>query len=325
MQNSHFHANRQRGILLSFISLFLLGILPIISNSRPQELDTLNFTLYLSIWQLIFSLPLVFYKLKSPNKGIFEVMVPKKVKNKTLLIMGLTGSIFLVATFLYVLSFEKAGTVNAAIAIQVYPLFSIAIETVFLSRRKNKEELGFTLLLVTAIIYLGTNGTWQFEKLTFWFIIALSVPLLWAIAHVTIKNTLDTSPITPEQVTFIRVLVASIFLFFIVSFANGFDNVFQGLLTINFQLYAIVMGFVFYLELVNWFYAVKHVDVSVASSITTPTPVITMILAILFLNESIFGYQLITMVVVIISLYGLLYFGKRNELNQLGNLKSLNL
>jgi len=31
--------------------------------------------------------------------------------------MFLTGLIFLVATFLYVLSFEKAGTINAAIAI----------------------------------------------------------------------------------------------------------------------------------------------------------------------------------------------------------------
>ncbi|MHA2365401.1 MAG: hypothetical protein ACXAC7_15695 [Candidatus Hodarchaeales archaeon] len=41
----------------------------------------------------------------------------KKTKNKTLLIMFITGVIFSVATFLYVLSFEKAGTVNAAIAI----------------------------------------------------------------------------------------------------------------------------------------------------------------------------------------------------------------
>jgi drug/metabolite transporter (DMT)-like permease len=73
------------------------------------------------------------------------------------------------------------------------------------------------------------------------------------------------------------------------------------------------MGFIYYLELVNWFYAVKHVDVSVASSITTPTPVVTMILAIIFLHELIAMYQLIAMTVVIISLFGLLYFGKRKH------------
>ncbi len=73
------------------------------------------------------------------------------------------------------------------------------------------------------------------------------------------------------------------------------------------------MGLVYYLELVNWFYAVKHVDVSVASSITTPTPVLTMILAILFLNESIEMYQLFAMGIVFLSLYGIIYFGKKSK------------
>jgi drug/metabolite transporter (DMT)-like permease len=73
------------------------------------------------------------------------------------------------------------------------------------------------------------------------------------------------------------------------------------------------MGLVFYLELVNWFYAVKHVDVSVASSITTPTPIITMVLAIIFLQESIEVYQINAMLIVFLSLYGLLYFGKRKR------------
>ncbi|MHA2252802.1 MAG: EamA family transporter, partial [Candidatus Kariarchaeaceae archaeon] len=59
-----------------------------------------------------------------------------------------------------------------------------------------------------------------------------------------------------------------------------------------------------------WFYAIKHVDVSVASSITTPTPVITMILAILILSETIAFYQIIAMVVVFVSLYGLIYHGR---------------
>jgi len=73
------------------------------------------------------------------------------------------------------------------------------------------------------------------------------------------------------------------------------------------------MGFVYYLELVVWFYAVKHVDVSVASSITTPWPVVTMILATIVLQEMIVGYQILTMVFVAISIYGLLYAGKKKR------------
>ncbi|MHA1989659.1 MAG: DMT family transporter [Candidatus Hodarchaeales archaeon] len=308
--NTFFSPNRRFGIILSFFSLFLLGVLPIISNSRPQELDALNYTLYLSLWQLICSIPLVTFELNSSSKGLFSKTVPTDLKKKVLRIMFVTGLIFLVATFLYVLSFEKAGTINAAIAMQAYPLFSILWETIFLNKKKNKQELGFTLILIIGIVYLGTNGTWQLENLSIWFILALSVPLLWSIAHVTIKNTLDNSPITPGQVTFIRVLIASVFLFFIAVFTNGSESVVEGLFTFSFQIFAFLMGLVFYLELVNWFYAVKHVDVSVASSITTPTPVVTMVLAILLLGESIEVYQLITMVVVFISLYGLLYYGK---------------
>ncbi|MHA1983463.1 MAG: DMT family transporter [Candidatus Hodarchaeales archaeon] len=308
-----FRPNRRFGIVLSFISLFLLGILPIISNSRPEELDALNYTFYLSIWQLLCSVPLVTYELNSASKGLFSETVSKDLRKKTLIVMFITGLIFVLATFLYILSFEKAGIVNAAIAIQAYPLFSILWETIFLNRKKNKQELAFTLMLITGIIYLGTNGTWQLENLTVWFILALIVPLLWSIAHVTIKHTLDNSPITPGQVTFLRVLTASFFLFFISIFINGPESVIEGLFTYSFQIYAIFMGLVFYLELVNWFYAVKHVDVSVASSITTPTPVITMVLAIIFLGESVEMYQLMTMLVVFISLYGLLYYGKETK------------
>ena len=76
--------------------------------------------------------------------------------------------------------------------------------------------------------------------------------------------------------------------------------------------YAFLMGFVYYLELVNWFYAVKYVNVSVASTITTPTPVLTMILALIFLGEEIMLYQIIGMIFVFLALYGLIWRGNKN-------------
>ena len=90
------------------------------------------------------------------------------------------------------------------------------------------------------------------------------------------------------------------------AFLNKFGNQ-------EFQLYAGWMGFVYYLELIVWFYAVKHIDVSVASSITTPWPVITVILAITFLNESIQNYQIISLIIVVISVYGIILAGKKKR------------
>ena len=224
--------------------------------------------------------------------------------------MGLTGVIFSISTFFYVYAFETAGTVSAAIAFQTYPLFSIVMEFILFKKKKRLTELSFTLIMIVGIYFLGTGGTWLITGFSPWFALALIVPFLWSIAHVTIKNTLDTSPITPNQVTFFRVLISSIILFGISSLASGTRNVLEGFMNQNFQIFGFLMGIIYYLELINWFYAVKHVDVSVASSITTPAPVITMVFALFILKESIELYQIIGMIIVFVSLYGLLWSGR---------------
>ncbi|MFX1467284.1 MAG: DMT family transporter [Promethearchaeota archaeon] len=308
--SQNFYSNRNIGILLSFISLFLLGILPIISNSRPLTLNALNFAFYLSLWELICSLPLFFFELTQSNSGIFQKSINTKIRKRTFLIMGITGGTFSISTFFYVFAFEKAGTISAAIAIQTYPLFSIFMEFILFKKKKRLSELFFTLLMIMGIYYLGTEGTWLIIGFSPWFALALIVPFLWSIAHVIIKHTLDTSPITPNQVTFFRVLISSAILFGISSLVSGTNSVFEGLINQEFQLFGFLMGIVYYLELINWFYAVKHVDVSVASTVTTPNPIITMVLALLILKESVQLFQIIAMIIVFVSLYGLLLSGK---------------
>jgi drug/metabolite transporter (DMT)-like permease len=177
---------------------------------------------------------------------------------------------FGLSTFAYVLSMEKAGSVSAAIAIQAYPLFAILWESIFLNRKKSIGELFFTMLLIAGLYYLGTGGTWRIEGFSYWFLFALSVPFIWSVAHVIIKEVLDKTPITPAQVTFFRVSISAILLFIISILVNDLSYILSLLGNPIFQIYAAIMGFVYYLELINWFYAVRHVDVSVASSITTP-------------------------------------------------------
>ena len=88
---NYFHPNKQKGITLSFVSLLLLGTLPIISNSRPQALNALNFSFYLSLWQLVCALPLLFVEF---NQGILDKDLSKKLRNQTLYVMLITGIIF---------------------------------------------------------------------------------------------------------------------------------------------------------------------------------------------------------------------------------------
>lgn len=302
------------GILLAFVCLTILGAMPVISNSRPADFDALSFAFFLSLWQLLFSLPLMLREVRSANKGIFAADLAPDLKRRTILIILLTGVIFGVSTYVYVLAFEKAGAVSAAIAIQAYPLFAILWETLFLKRRKTAPELLFTLLLLAALFYLATNGTWRIAGFSYWFAVALAVPFLWSVAHVIVKEALDRTPITPAQVTFFRVLVSAAFLGLVLAALSGLSRIAEDFSRFEFQKFAVAMGLVYYIELIFWFHAVRFIDVSLASSITVPAPALTMVLAIVFLGEAVEGYQVVAFGVVAASIYGLLFAnGKKRQ------------
>ena len=292
------------GISLAFICLVLLGVMPIISNSRPEHSDALGFAFSLSLWQLLFALPLFLHESCSSDKGIFAISIGHRLFRRVAMVNLVTGIMFGLATWCYVLSMERAGAINAAIAIQAYPLFAILMEMLLLRKLKSRRELTVTVILLTALYFLGTHGTWRLSGLTPWFWLALCVPLLWSIAHVLIREELTHSPITPAQITFFRVLLATIFLGAILLLAGKPDLI--SLFTRELLPNAILMGFFYYLELLVWFHAMRHIDVSLASSITTPWPAVTMLLAAIFLGDEIEGYQVVTFMIVAVCLYFLL-------------------
>ena len=300
------------GIALAFVCLGLLGVMPIIANSRPGDFGALDFALLLSIWQVVFAVPLFAWGLRGANKGVFGAKLSVRERRRVLWVALLTGAMFGLSTYLYVLGVEKAGAVSAAIAIQAYPLFAILWETLFLKRRKTPVELMLTAALIGALCFLGTGGTGRIDGLSPWFLLVLGVPLLWSIAHVIIKEELGRTPITPAQVTFFRVLISSVFLGLVVVAVEPAAFA-AALLRADFQFFGAVMGLVYYLELIVWFHAVRHIDVSLASSITTPWPALTMGLAVVFLGDRIEPYQIVAFVVVAVSIYGLLVAGLRKE------------
>lgn len=304
--------DRGRGISFAFVCLGILGVMPIIADSRPPGSDALVFALFLSLWQLGCSIPFVVWELGTGRRAIFGSGLEPARRRRVIAIIVVTGAIFGLSTYAYVLAVEKAGPVSTAIAIQAYPLFAILWESLFLNRRKTPQELAFTLLLLGAMVYLATAGTWRVEDLSIWFLLALGIPFLWSVAHVIIKEVLDRTPITPAQVTFLRVLVSSVFLGLLVIASSG-DAALADIGDIDFQMWALILGLVYYLELIFWFYAVRHIDVSVASSITVPWPALTMVLAVLVLGERIETYQIVAFAIVAASMYGLLLAGARKR------------
>ncbi len=300
-----------KGVAMAGSCLVILGTMPIIANSRPTDFDALSFAFFLSAWQVVFSLPLLLGELGTSTKGIFSANLPATTQRRTIFIIIATGAIFGLSTYCYVLAVEKAGAVNAAIALQAYPLFAILWESVFLKRHKSAAELALTGVLIAALTSLMTGGTFRLDGLSVWFLVAVAVPFLWSVAHVIIREVLTTTPITPAQVTSFRVVTSTVFLCLALLVHAGPDSILDTAMRIDLQKFAVLMGLVYYLELILWFYAMRHIAVSVASSITVPSPALTMVLAALVLREPVAPYQVIAFAVITAALYGLILLGNQ--------------
>ena len=290
--------------LFPFICLFILGGMPVVSNGRPEASDALGFSFLISFWQTVFALPLFLMALVQKERGIFQRGLLPAVKRRTGRVMVITGIMFGLATWCYVRSLEKAGTTSAAIAIQAYPLVAVLTEMVIFRKLKPFKELMATACLVISLYYLGTRGTWVASGMSGEFLLALTVPLLWSIAHILIREELRSTPITPAQVTLFRVALSTLFLGGLMLLQS--PGRLSDLWDLSYLPWAMGMGLLYYLELLSWFYAIRRISVSLASAVTAPWPGVTMVLAWMLLGETIHGYQIHAFAAVVCCIYFLL-------------------
>lgn len=294
------------GVILALLCLVILGAMPILSNARPTGSSGLGFAIWLSVWQLVAALPLFLFERRGRERHRID-----GVGRGTIAIAILTGAMFGLATYMYVVAAEKAGPVSMVIALQAYPLFAMLWETLFLRRRKTTAELFFTLLMIAALVYLTTSGTFRIADISWWSAFALGIPLLWSIAHILLRRVLTTTPITPSQVTVSRLVISIVFLLLLALGTGEGDALLDLSADPAFQWAAAIMGVAYYLELILWFYAMQSIDVSTGSSITVPAPAVTMAISILVLGQDVAGYQVLAMLFIVLAMYGLLLAGKR--------------
>jgi len=280
--------------------------MPILSNARPAGSSGLAFAIWLTIWQLIAAVPLFLLERRTKAR-----VPPSKLGRGALMIALATGAMFGLATYMYVVAAEKAGPVSMVIALQAYPLFAMLWEMLFLGQRKSRAEALCTLLMILALVYLTTNGTFRIADISWWSAFALGIPLLWSIAHIMLRRLLTTTRITPSDVTVSRLVISLAFLLLLAAATGEGRTVLALTADPAFQLAAVVMGIAYYLELILWFYAMQSIDVSTGSSITVPAPAGTMAISILVLGRGVALHQVLAMLVIVIAMYGLLLAGKR--------------
>jgi drug/metabolite transporter (DMT)-like permease len=300
-------SNLRLGIVAAFGCLAILGVLPILASSRPAGVDGLTFTVWLTVWQIIGALPLYLHERAGGRRRLFETAGPDQRRAWAITIVVLTGAMFGLSTYMYVVAAEKSGPVSLAIASQATPLFAMLWEAVFLGKRKTRAELAFTALMIAALVSLTTNGTFRIADISWWSVFALGIPFLWSVAHVLLKTqVLERTTATPNQVTLSRLLVSGVFLLALTLALGEPRALLAGLADFDLQRIALIMGLAYYAELIFWFTAIRAIDVSLASAIEVPTPAVTMLIAVAFTGTGVAAHQVLAMVAIAVGMYGLL-------------------
>ena len=307
------HRSSRIGVVLAFLCLAILGAMPILSNARPAGSSGLDFAIWLSVWQLVAALPLFLIERAGKNRHTDGRAVGGRLGRRTLAIALVTGAMFGLATYMYVVAAEKAGPVSMIIALQAYPLFAMLWESLFLGQRKTRAEVLFILLMIAALVYLTTNGTFRISDVSWWSAFALGIPLLWSIAHILLRRLLATNAVTPSQVTVSRLVISIVFLLLFCAVTGSAGTLIAISGDFAFQRAAVIMGVAYYLELILWFYAMRTIDVSTGSSITVPAPAVTMLISIFILGRGVAAYEVVAMIIIAAAMYGLLMAGKRQR------------
>jgi len=294
----------------ALVCLLLLGAMPLLAAARPAYVPAVTFTVLLTVWQIASALPLMAVEW---HTGRARTLSPGSLSAREWGVALLTGGMFGLSTWLYILAATRVGPVNFIILLQSYPLIASLMEFLVLGERRGRAELALTAVMIAAIIYLVTGGTFTLAQVSPWSLLVLCIPILWSSAHMMLRRLLVKARMTANQVTVSRLMISLVFLILAALVTGEGPMLLVGAVDIRTQIPAAIFGAVYYLELLFWFLAMRHIPVSVASSITVPAPALTMAASILLLGQNVAVYQVVAMAVIGASLYALLYLETRRR------------
>jgi len=154
-----------------------------------------------------------------------------------------------------------------------------------LKEKISRKQVIFSITLFLGLIIAITQGSFiSFDSNTIsGVLILLLITCLWMFGHTVTKPIFIREEATPTQMVFLRNLLSGSILIFIYFLFFPISN-------LNLLL------------LFCWYKTLSYLDVSKATMLFSPTPLITAIFATLFLGENFTIFHLIGTIIVVISL-----------------------
>ncbi|MCK4381056.1 MAG: DMT family transporter, partial [Candidatus Lokiarchaeota archaeon] len=214
-----------KGFLFGFGSLILIGIQPIIANSRPSEIDAYLFAMMTVIYQALIFLPLLILERKSLHnikENSEDIIIIKRLKGwrkhkKLIIYLGIN---FAIAQVLFYVAYRLAGSINASLAQKTTVIFGLLFGFLINHEKISVSQIFFSVLLLFGVMLAVTNGSFNLLEFNIGVIIMMVTTILWMLAHALTKPILETQEISSIQLVFIRnflnglILIMTYFLFY---------------------------------------------------------------------------------------------------------------
>jgi len=300
----------KKGLVYGVIGNFFVGFQPIIANSRPAVLDAHIFASLTCLVEAIIFLPLIIIEkkvklAKNNNISINHNNSMIKTWRKNIWLFLFIGIIFGLNQLLFFIGYELAGAINGSLTQKTTVFFGLIFGFLILKERITKVQVIFSTILFFGLILAISRGSFNLLTLSLdilsGVLIMLLITCLWMFGHSITKPVFDRNEATPTQMVFIRNFLSGIILFSTYFLFFPIKNISLLFVPIN-QFYYISMGVVYGVGLFCWYKTLSYLDVSKATILFSPTPIITAIFATLLLGDLFTIFHFIGSVIVILSI-----------------------
>jgi len=277
------------GVLFAIITALVSGLAFVANKFFLVSLDPTLFTSLRAFFVGIGFFFISFFKNRLSFKGF------NKVSWKILILIGVVAG-FGFLTFFNGLKLTTAG--RAAFLHKLLPLFITIFAFTFLKEKiKRIQVYAMVVMIIGAYLISSSAITPDIAIGDFLVIIAT---ILFAIENIVSKYAMIKKE-SNFVVSFCRMFFASIVLFSIVLLTGKIDQLF--LITYEQVLYIAISVSLLFLYVFFWYYSIRLIKVSKASTLLLLSPPISLFLSYLFLEEIIFPLQILGSVLILIGAF----------------------
>ena len=301
--------NLKKGIICGVIGVFLIGLQPIIANSRPSVIDPFIFASVTAIIEVLIFFPLYILERKRLKKKIKveenfdknQSLLNGWKKRGNLTILLFIGASFTIVPILLYIGYELAGAILSSLALKSEVIFALLFGFLVLKEKINKTQIIFSVALFIGLFVAISQGSYNLLEFNIGVLILILNAALFTFIHTLTKIRLNRNELFPTQIVFFRNLISGVILLLIYIFIFPLVNLLIILNPLNF-LFFLLMGLDYGFSLYFWYKTLSYIEIGKAGIINSITPIISAFFAFIILGEIFTIYHLIGMVIMIISI-----------------------